>query len=254
MADRSVGARLAGQRVLLTGVTGFVGQALLQLLLAEVPEIRLVVLVRAKGSESGEDRLRQLLGREIFTGIEGDADSLLGDRLTVIEGTLSDVPPLPGDLDAVVHCAGDVSFDPPVDEGFRNNVVGTRALLERVRQIGDHVHYVHVSTAYVAGRRRGFVPEAPVDHSVDVEAELEWAGAAAGGGAQVPERGRTGRDPGHRGAAAQPRGQPVGGHGHRGEAQGVGPAGAGPDRRRTGPQSRLDRLLHLHQGARRTGC
>ena len=174
MADRSVGARLAGQRVLLTGVTGFVGQALLQLLLAEVPEIRLVVLVRAKGSESGEDRFGQLLGREIFTGIEGDADSLLGDRLTVVEGTLSDVPPLPGDLDAVVHCAGDVSFDPPVDEGFRNNVVGTRALLERVRQIGDHVHYVHVSTAYVAGRRRGFVPEAPVDHSVDVEAELEW--------------------------------------------------------------------------------
>ena len=63
----------------------------------------------------------------------------------------------------MVHCAGDVSFDPPVDEGFRNNVVGTRALLERVRQIGDHVHYVHVSTAYVAGRRRGFVPEAWVD-------------------------------------------------------------------------------------------
>ena len=33
--------------------------------------------------------------------------------------------------DYLVHCAGDVSFDPPVDEGFRTNVVGTRDLLGR---------------------------------------------------------------------------------------------------------------------------
>ena len=39
--------------------------------------------------------------------------------------------------------------------GFRTNVVGTRELLARVREAGPDVHYVHISTAYVAGRRRG---------------------------------------------------------------------------------------------------
>ena len=95
-------------------------------------------------------------------------------RVGVVEGDLADVPELPNDLDAVVHCAGDVSFDPPVDEGFRTNVVGTRDLLDRIRETGADVHYVHISTAYVAGRRRGAIAEGPVDHAVDLEAELAW--------------------------------------------------------------------------------
>lgn len=170
-----VAARLEGRHVLLTGVTGFVGEALLHLLLTEVPGVRVTVLVRPKGSTTAEARTRSLLAKPIFEAVEDAAA-----RVSVLDGDLSDVPPLPADLDAVVHCAGDVSFDPPVDEGFRTNVVGTRDLLDRVREVDgsdgrDHqVHYVHVSTAYVAGRRRGVIPEAPVDHAVDLEAELAW--------------------------------------------------------------------------------
>ena len=39
---------------------------------------------------------------------------------------------LPTDLDIVVHCAGDVSFDPPIDQAFTTNVIGTKALLDRM--------------------------------------------------------------------------------------------------------------------------
>ena len=95
-------------------------------------------------------------------------------RVAVLEGDLYDAPALPTDLDAVVHCAGDVSFDPPVDEGFRTNVQGARELLARVREAGPDIHYVHISTAYVAGRRRGSIPEGPVPQVVDLEAELAW--------------------------------------------------------------------------------
>ena len=102
----------------------------------------------------------------------------MADRVAVVEGDLADVPALPDDLDAVVHCAGDVSFDPPVDEGFTTNVIGTRDLLDRIDEAqaasGRDIHYVHISTAYVAGRRRGSIPEASVEHDVDLETELAW--------------------------------------------------------------------------------
>jgi HAD superfamily hydrolase (TIGR01490 family) len=104
----------------------------------------------------------------------GGLDELMDTRVRVLEGDLSAPPALPHDLDTVVHCAGDVSFDPPVDEGFRTNVVGTRELLTRVREVGPQVHYVHISTAYVAGRRRGSIPEGPVSHDADLESELRW--------------------------------------------------------------------------------
>jgi alcohol-forming fatty acyl-CoA reductase len=172
-----IARRLDGQRILLTGATGFVGEALLHLLLGEVPGIHITLLVRGKGSTSAEKRVRSLLEKPIFSGcVEAGSglDQLMEARVRVLEGDLSRPPALPDDLDAVVHCAGDVSFDPPVDEGFRTNVVGTRELLARVREVGPHVHYVHISTAYVAGRRRGSIPEGPVPHDADLESELSW--------------------------------------------------------------------------------
>jgi HAD superfamily hydrolase (TIGR01490 family) len=139
------------------------------------------VLVRPKGSTSGADRIVKLLEKPIFTGVveaAGGPEPLMEARIAVVEGDLADVPALPLDLDAVVHCAGDVSFDPPVDEGFTTNVVGTRDLLDRIDQAsgegGRDIHYVHISTAYVAGRRRGSIPEASVDHDVDLDTELAW--------------------------------------------------------------------------------
>jgi alcohol-forming fatty acyl-CoA reductase len=173
----SVAERLDGRHVLLTGVTGFVGEALLQLMLADVPGVRVTVLVRSKGSTTGTARTATLLGKPIFADVvaaAGGVDALMADRVAVLEGDLADAPALPTDLDAVVHCAGDVSFDPPVDEGFRTNVLGARELLARVREAGPDIHYVHISTAYVAGRRRGSIPEGPVPQVLDLEAELAW--------------------------------------------------------------------------------
>src|SRR4051794_29387302 len=149
--------------------------------LSEVPDVRLSVLIRPKGSITGTDRAAKLLEKPIFAEVveaAGGVERLMAVRVAVVDGDLADVPALPEDIDAVVHCAGDVSFDPPVDEGFTTNVVGVRDLLDRIdearAQSGRDIHYVHISTAYVAGRRRGSIPEAPVEHDVDLDTELTW--------------------------------------------------------------------------------
>ncbi len=171
--------RLDGRRILLTGVTGFVGEALLQRLLTEVPGAQPVVLVRPKAGQAGRDRIAGLLAKPTFAAAAsrvGGVEALLGS-VRVLEGDLSDVPELPSDVDVVVHCAGDVSFDPPIQDAFSTNVVGTHGLVKRVLEASARaerpIHYVHVSTAYVGGRRRGAVPERSVTHDVDWRVERD---------------------------------------------------------------------------------
>ena len=172
---------LRGTRVLVTGVTGFLGQALLERLLFDIPDVRVVVLIRARGSQEPRARLEELLGRPCFTrlrereGAEG-IRRLLDERIEVLEGDVEgELPPLPGDLDVVFHCAASVEFDPPIDEAFRTNVLGARALYEAVAASDSRPHVVHVSTAYVAGVAKGVVPETPLEHDVDWREETEAA-------------------------------------------------------------------------------
>jgi len=173
---------LAGKKIVMTGVTGFIGEQLLWKILTELPETRPSVLVRRKGSASARDRMLGVVKKPIFNDIRegaGGASELLDSRIEVIEGDLPNVPQLPTDLDIVVHCAGDVSFDPPIDQAFTTNVIGTKALLDRMLEaVTDEngqrrtvPHYVHISTAYTAGRRRGAIPEAPHVHDIDYDAE-----------------------------------------------------------------------------------
>ncbi len=112
---------LAGKKIVMTGVTGFIGEQLLWKILTELPETRPSVLVRRKGSASARDRMIAVVKKPIFDDVRdaaGGAAELLDSRIDVIEGDLPNVPQLPTDLDIVVHCAGDVSFDPPIDQAF----------------------------------------------------------------------------------------------------------------------------------------
>ena len=127
---------LDGRTIGLTGVTGFVGEALLQRILTDLPGTHVVAMVRRKGSATAVERIEQLLRRQTFEQAReahgGDVTALREARVTVVEGDLGHLPDLPGDLDVLVHCAGDVSFDPAIDEAFQTNVLGTQALIEKM--------------------------------------------------------------------------------------------------------------------------
>jgi HAD superfamily hydrolase (TIGR01490 family) len=180
MTNPPISAALAGRRMLITGATGFVGEALLERVLYDLPETRLVLLVRPRGGVTAEERVANLMRGAAFGRLrerDGDqaVDALIGDRIEVVSGDLDEIPPLPADIDVVVHCAGEVSFDPPIDEGFATNLHGTLNLLGAIDAAGAHPHYLHVSTAYVAGRQQGHIREGRLDHNVDWEYEATLA-------------------------------------------------------------------------------
>lgn len=174
---------LTNEHVFLTGGTGFVGQAILERLLSSHPETRITVLVRGKGSQSGEARLSNLLRKPVFKSWmdrvgEAEAKKQFAERVKAHEGSLGNVGTLPDDIDVVLHSASTVSFDPPIDEAFDTNVGGAHGVYGALLASKSDPHVVHISTAYVGGIRKGIAPEASLTHTVDWRAEYEAAKSA----------------------------------------------------------------------------
>src|SRR4051794_20222097 len=106
MTKPPIATSLAGKRILLTGATGFVGEALLERLLFDLPETPVVLLIRPRGMLTGRDRALKLLSNPAFKRLrdrDGDLTSLLDGHITVLDGDLDEIPPLPDDLDVVIH-------------------------------------------------------------------------------------------------------------------------------------------------------
>ena len=143
--------------VLLTGATGFVGQELLDRLLAR-GDRHVHALVRAEDDEGAarrlpeDDRLSAWaadIEREGL-GLEPGIADALAERVST-----------------VIHCAASVSFSLGLEESRRVNVAGTARmadLAERCATRGDGLErFSYVSTAYVAGAHRGVFDEDSLD-------------------------------------------------------------------------------------------
>ena len=188
------GTPRGGRRILLTGVTGFLGQAVLRSLLETTEDVHVTAVVRPKGSVTGRRRLEQLLRKPVFASwaeqlekdgaLEGAADGkarlkdILDARVGVLEGDLTDMPAITDPVDTVIHSASSVSFDPPIDDAFRTNVGGARNLYEALLASGQDPHVIHVSTAYVGGISKGLRQEGSLRSDVDWRAEFDAALAA----------------------------------------------------------------------------
>lgn len=172
-----IAERLGRVRLGLTGVTGFVGQALLARILDDVPEAALVILARPGAGGSSHGRIQDLLRTaSAFEGLRdrgGLAAAL--DRIEVVTADLEDTGELalPA-MDVLIHVAGSVSFESRIEEAFRTHTTGVDRLYAAARESGCE-QLVHVSTAYVAARRPGPVPEGPCRSDLDWRTEADAA-------------------------------------------------------------------------------
>lgn len=183
---------LSGKKIFITGATGFLGTALVEKLLRTIPDIQLYLLIRAGRRNSAQDRLykeifkndcfdllRETRGAEIeeifMTRVHALGGDVGTDGLALDDSNLEKL----AQCDIFIHSAATVSFDAPLDQAVEINLCGPRRVAETVIDartrfgITKEHHLISVSTAYVAGRRRGLAPERPLSET-PFTIELDW--------------------------------------------------------------------------------
>ena len=154
--------------VFLTGATGFLGMEVLARLL-EAGDRKVVALVRAADDAAAEDRLYGVLNTlwRDPTPYQANVRAVAGDVTSPglgLEQTARNA--LAEEVGAVLHCAASISFDLPVEDARAINVEGTREVIGFAREckaLGRLERFVHVSTAYVAGKYEGTFRERQLD-------------------------------------------------------------------------------------------
>ncbi|MFO7867529.1 MAG: SDR family oxidoreductase [Candidatus Aminicenantes bacterium] len=147
------------ETVFLTGSTGFLGSHIGSELLRKGETV--YFLVRADNRRSGSDRLNQMLD---WHGINPKAKR----NARVIEGGLDDPgmgmdPSQRGQagsrITRIIHCASDTSFsERKRRQVWKANVESLEELMDFAAQ-SKCQRFIHLSTAYAAGRRSGICRE-----------------------------------------------------------------------------------------------
>jgi alcohol-forming fatty acyl-CoA reductase len=189
----SVRQALSGKRVLLIGVTGFIGKVWLANTLLDLPEIgKLYLMIRRQKSNPGQQRFEKMIEESpvfdpLFDRYGRGLAGLLTEKIEVVEGDVSQpglglepetAERLKRELDLIVNSSGLTDFNPDLRDALAANVDSAYHMVEFVRA-SDHAALLHLSTCYVAGQRDGRVservrPNYTPARAADFDAEKEW--------------------------------------------------------------------------------
>lgn len=161
MKDREDAKKAA---VMITGASGFLGTQVTRLSL-EQNDHPICVIVRGRDLYDAKNRLKRIwwdwpeLVEEIDRRIEVFVGDLSLPQLGLDDAVYRD---LAAKVRTIIHLAADIRLNAPLEELRNSNVNSVRNLLELAREI-HRCHglnrFSYVSTAYVAGGRKGIVSE-----------------------------------------------------------------------------------------------
>ncbi len=176
----SVIKQLSGTHIFITGVTGFVGKVLLTMIAQEIPQVRRIsVLIRAnRRFDHAADRFKaEVLNSEPFQAVRQKIDQDLGqgqfdawveqvihpvtgditqDQLGISDEVYAELTQN-DPLDIILHCAGNVNFDPPLNEALEVNTLGAKHKVSLAKDANCPL--IHMSTCFVVGEHSGPIVE-----------------------------------------------------------------------------------------------
>ncbi len=153
------------KNIFITGATGFIGSSLAVRFLERGYNLKLLVRERDEDINRRIDRIfSNLLSMDKYNRLKEKIEAIRGDITQENLGiSQKDLARIVGEVRDVFHFAASVSFEDGNREVLkRQNVDGTRNVLEFVKKLKTtNLHYM--STAYVAGQRKGIVYEVELD-------------------------------------------------------------------------------------------
>jgi len=121
--------------------------------------------------------MRKELGEAFDSEIDKRLSAITGDVGTDALGLDAEGKEALSTCDVVIHSAATVSFESPIDLAVEVNLLGPSRVAAAIAESGSKAHLIAVSTAYVAGSRRGDAKEELITESwyspdVDWRAEV----------------------------------------------------------------------------------
>lgn len=194
---QSIAEFLSGKTLFVTGATGFLAKGFVEKILFSAPDVaRIYLLIRPRSRSNGQivsdterleseilqsrafERLRTKWGAAFASVMSGKVVAVAGDLTEDGLGISADQrEQLVEDVDFVVNYAGTVVFDEPIDSALEQNTMGAARVVGFANACRKAA-LVHVSTAYVSGKRTGRIPEAPIPQDRSVSDLIN--GSAAG--------------------------------------------------------------------------
>lgn len=172
----SVRTTLAGKHIFITGTTGFVGKVLLAMIAVEIRKVRRITLLVRTNRQYDDARERfdavvalsepfqevaRRIGNEALQDWCDEVVNVVAGDITLDQLGMTDADyhhvTKEDPVDVIFHCAGNVNFDPPLDQALNVNSLGASHKLKFAQDAGCGL--VHMSTCFVTGQQSGPISE-----------------------------------------------------------------------------------------------
>ena len=168
----------AGQHILVTGSTGFVGKVFVEKVLRCLPKVeKMYLLIRPKKGVDAFERLEKELLDSPCMGVvkeqygEANFKKMFREKIVAVEGSLSEerlgmdeqtYTMLAEKVTMIFHLAATIDFNEKLQVSTVLNVLGSLQILSLARRCharGNFECFIHVSTCYCNYQRKGDIVE-----------------------------------------------------------------------------------------------
>ncbi|KAH9326783.1 hypothetical protein KI387_006961, partial [Taxus chinensis] len=167
---------LKDKNLFITGATGFLAKVLTEKILRMQPQVgKLFLIIKAENYESAQERLKtEVIYSDLFKCVQETHgkkyEEFMMQKLVPVMGDITRenlgmkpelVEKISKEVDIVLNSAANTTFDERYDVALEINTKGTCRILEFAKGCKKLQLYLHISTAYVNGKRKGRVLEKP---------------------------------------------------------------------------------------------
>ncbi|CAH8360440.1 unnamed protein product [Eruca vesicaria subsp. sativa] len=187
---------LKGKSYFVTGATGFLAKVLIEKLMRESPEIgKIFILIKSEDQESANKRLYdEIISSDLFKTLKqmhgSSYEAFMKSKLIPVVGDIGEdnlgiksqiaCKKISDEIDVIINCAGRTTFDDRYDFALSVNALGPGKLLSFGKGCKKLKLFLHISTAYVTGKREGTILETPlcIGENITPETETKLASEA----------------------------------------------------------------------------